>query len=90
MAPAAYLEGLTVSPHDAIEAEDWEQHHHNLLFDGVENLDDRSRDIIQSRWLLDPKSTLQDLADKYGRLGRAHPPTRSGRFEKNSKARFDA
>jgi RNA polymerase sigma-32 factor len=66
VAPAAYLEGLTVSPDEAAEAADWEQHHHNLLFDGVESLDDRSRDIIQSRWLLDPKSTLQDLADKYG------------------------
>ncbi len=66
VAPAAYLEGLTVSPDEAIEAEDWEQHHHNLLFDGIESLDDRSRDIIQARWLLDPKATLQDLADKYG------------------------
>ncbi|MEE4330029.1 MAG: RNA polymerase sigma factor RpoH [Wenzhouxiangella sp.] len=66
VAPAAYLEGLTVSPDEAAEAEDWEQHHHNLLFDGVESLDHRSRDIIQSRWLLDPKATLQELADKYG------------------------
>ncbi len=66
VAPAAYLEGLTVSPDEVAEAEDWEQHHHNLLFEGVDSLDDRSRDIIQSRWLLDPKSTLQDLADKYG------------------------
>ena len=66
VAPAAYLEGLSVSPDEAAEAEDWEQHHHNVLFDGVESLDDRSRDIIQSRWLLDPKTTLQELADKYG------------------------
>ena len=66
VAPAAYLEGLTVSPHEAIEAQDWEDHHHNLLFDGIESLDDRSRDIIQSRWLMDPKITLQELADKYG------------------------
>lgn len=66
VAPAAYLEGLTVSPHEAIEAQDWEEHHQNLLFDGIEDLDDRSRDIIQSRWLMDPKITLQELADKYG------------------------
>src|SRR6056297_2345013 len=65
VAPAAYLEGLTVSPHEAIEAQDWEDHHHNLLFDGMDTLDDRSRDIIQSRWLIDPKITLQELADKY-------------------------
>ncbi|MFU8830512.1 MAG: RNA polymerase sigma factor RpoH [Wenzhouxiangella sp.] len=66
VAPAAYLEGLTVSPDEVAEAADWEQHHHNLLFDGVESLDDRSRDIIQARWLMDPKTTLQELADKYG------------------------
>jgi RNA polymerase sigma-32 factor len=60
VAPAAYLEGLTVSPDEAAEAEDWEQHHHNLLFDGMDSLDDRSRDIIQSRWLLDPKATCRN------------------------------
>ncbi|NEZ03505.1 RNA polymerase sigma factor RpoH [Wenzhouxiangella sp. XN201] len=65
MAPAAYLEGLSASPDKVAEAEDWEQHHHDLLFGGIENLDDRSRDIIQSRWLMDPKTTLQALADKY-------------------------
>ncbi len=89
VAPAAYLEGLTVSPHDAIEAEDWEQHHHNLLFDGVENLDDRSRDIIQSRWLLDPKSTLQDLADKYGVSAERIRQLEAVALKK-LKARFDA
>ncbi len=66
MAPAAYLQGLSASPDQTAEAADWELHHHNLLFDGIEDLDDRSRDIIQSRWLLDPKITLQELADKYG------------------------
>ena len=33
---------------------------------GMDQLDDRSKDIIQSRWLIDPKITLQELADKYG------------------------
>jgi RNA polymerase sigma-32 factor len=28
-------------------------------------LDDRSRDIIQQRWLSDDKSTLHELASKY-------------------------
>jgi RNA polymerase sigma-32 factor len=66
VAPAAYLENLSVWPDKAAEEEDWEQHHHDLLFEGVDSLDDRSRDIIQSRWLLDPKVTLQELANKYG------------------------
>jgi RNA polymerase sigma-32 factor len=29
-------------------------------------LDERSRDIIQRRWLNEDKATLQDLADEYG------------------------
>lgn len=65
-APAAYLEALTVSPQEAIEEEDWVAHQHGLLFSGLDQLDERSRDIIQSRWLIEPKLTLQDLADKYG------------------------
>jgi len=89
VAPAAYLQGLTVAPAEATEAKDWEDHHHNLLFDGVENLDDRSRDIIQSRWLLDPKSTLQELADKYG-VSAERIRQLEGAAMKKLKARFDA
>jgi len=89
VAPAAYLQGLTVAPAEAAEAKDWEDHHHNLLFDGVENLDDRSRDIIQSRWLLDPKSTLQELADKYG-VSAERIRQLEGAAMKKLKARFDA
>ena len=32
----------------------------------LEELDERSRDIIHSRWLEESKSTLHDLAGKYG------------------------
>ena len=31
----------------------------------MSSLDERSQDIIRSRWLTDDKATLQDLADKY-------------------------
>ena len=30
------------------------------------DLDDRSKDILNSRWLGDNKATLHELADKYG------------------------
>jgi RNA polymerase sigma-32 factor len=33
---------------------------------GLANLDERSRDILQQRWLSDDKSTLHDLAHEYG------------------------
>ncbi|HMA99027.1 MAG TPA: RNA polymerase sigma factor RpoH [Wenzhouxiangella sp.] len=89
VAPAAYLQGLTVSPHDAIEAQDWEDHHHDLLFDGMDQLDERSKDIIQSRWLIDPKITLQELADKYQVSAERIRQLESAALKK-LKARFEA
>jgi len=89
MAPAAYLEGLSASPDQAAEAEDWEQHHHNLLFEGIENLDHRSRDIIQSRWLMDPKTTLQELANKYDVSAERIRQLEAAALKK-LKARFEA
>ncbi len=89
VAPAAYLEGLSASPDEAAEAQDWEQHHHNLLFDGIEHLDDRSRDIIQSRWLLEPKVTLQELADKYDVSAERIRQLEAAALKK-LKARFEA
>ncbi len=32
----------------------------------LKELDERSRDILQRRWLTDDKATLHDLADVYG------------------------
>ena len=32
----------------------------------MQNLDQRSRDILQRRWLDDQKATLHQLADEYG------------------------
>jgi RNA polymerase sigma-32 factor len=66
LAPAAFLESHQDSPDLAAESEDLEDHYHEVLFEGMDQLDDRSKDIIQSRWLIDPKITLQELADKYG------------------------
>ncbi|MDM8618303.1 sigma-70 family RNA polymerase sigma factor, partial [Salmonella enterica subsp. enterica serovar Corvallis] len=37
------------------------------LTDAMQGLDERSQDIIRARWLdEDNKSTLQELADRYG------------------------
>ena len=32
----------------------------------MSDLDDRSKDILSSRWLSDKKATLHELADRYG------------------------
>jgi RNA polymerase sigma-32 factor len=38
----------------------------DTLSNALQKLDERSRDIIQRRWLNEEKATLQDLADEYG------------------------
>jgi RNA polymerase sigma-32 factor len=66
VAPVAYLESKSEDPQSEIEAQDWSDHHNNLLYAGLDGLDDRSQDIIRSRWLQEDKMTLQELADRYG------------------------
>jgi RNA polymerase sigma-32 factor len=66
VAPAAYLETSERNPEDTLEKQDLASHHSALLYEGLSELDDRSRDIIQQRWLTDDKTTLQELADHYG------------------------
>ncbi len=64
--PAAYLVSDSDSPESALEADDMESHQNELLYQGLDELDERSQDIIRSRWLSDSKATLQTLADRYG------------------------
>jgi RNA polymerase sigma-32 factor len=66
VAPAAFLQNDVDSPELLAEAEDLEAHNNSLLYHGLDQLDERSQDIIRSRWLSDSKSTLQELADRYG------------------------
>ena len=66
-APAAYLRAQEEDPSQAYERADSEDSQLELLRDGLETLDARSRDIIRRRWLdEDNKVTLQELADEYG------------------------
>jgi RNA polymerase sigma-32 factor len=65
LAPAAYLQDLRMDPTTQAEQNDWTAHNEDRLRDAMERLDERSRDIVQQRWLADDKKTLQDLADKY-------------------------
>jgi RNA polymerase sigma-32 factor len=65
-APAAYLSDLRPGPEELAEAADWERHTEARLGAALEGLDPRSRDIVTRRWLSEPKSTLQELADQYG------------------------
>ncbi|MDZ4731360.1 MAG: RNA polymerase sigma factor RpoH [Xanthomonadales bacterium] len=67
VAPVAFLESELADPHSEAESDDYRDHNDTLLYAGLDELDDRSRDIIRCRWLQeDNKSTLQELADRYG------------------------
>jgi RNA polymerase sigma-32 factor len=65
-APAGYLESEDADPASLIESADWQQDATARLTEALANLDDRSRDILQQRWLSEKKTTLHDLADRYG------------------------
>ena len=65
VAPALYLEDNRYDPARLAEEEDYEEQSTNALHDAMEQLDDRSRNILQRRWLDDEKSTLHKLAAEY-------------------------
>ena len=64
-APAAYLSDMRADPAQQLEADDWNSQHENTMMSSLKNLDDRSRTIIQRRWLDEDKATLHELADQY-------------------------
>ena len=65
-APAHFLTDEGQDPADLVAAEDWAQQSQVKLRDAMDQLDDRSRDILQNRWLEEDKTTLQELAKQYG------------------------
>jgi RNA polymerase sigma-32 factor len=66
VAPAAYLPDLRDEPSRLLEQADSAEAERNHLYAALDQLDDRSRDIVQRRWLGEKKETLHELADEYG------------------------
>ena len=67
MAPVLYLQDKSSNFADSIEDDNWEEQAANKLTHAMSGLDERSQAIIRARWLdEDNKSTLQELADRYG------------------------
>jgi len=64
--PAAYLPAPDSDPAEQVENAEWEDDSADRLRGALGQLDDRSRDILQRRWMTDDKATLHELADKYG------------------------
>ncbi|MCW8833784.1 MAG: RNA polymerase sigma factor RpoH [Colwellia sp.] len=63
--PAMYLEDKQSDLAVEVENANWENHANNRLSTALVALDERSQDIIKTRWLNEDKSTLQELANKY-------------------------
>jgi RNA polymerase sigma-32 factor len=64
-APANYLEDKTADPALLLENESHAESAQDQLRYAMTNLDERSQDILQQRWLADEKATLHELAAKY-------------------------
>ena len=65
-APIAYLEDTRSEPSRVLEARDRDHLHGEGLHEALANLDERSRRIVEARWLSDDPATLHDLADEFG------------------------
>jgi len=64
-APVSYLEQHNADPALLLENEDWKGHKESLLSNALKGLDERSQDIVTSRWLSEKKLTLHELAKRY-------------------------
>ena len=65
-APAFFLAAPTGDPADIVAAEDYSADANEQLMAAMGELDERSRDILQRRWLVEDKATLHELASEYG------------------------
>jgi len=65
-APEAFLIDEGADPYENVADADQSDNELETLSAALQKLDERSRDIIQRRWLNEDKATLQDLADEYG------------------------
>ena len=64
--PAAYLPAADADPATLVENADWTDDATDRMAEAIETLDERSKDIVTSRWLSGKKKTLHELADVYG------------------------
>jgi len=64
--PEQYLSDPGETPEQLVLNDDSQQDQHNKLYQALSSLDERSIDILQSRYLKEEKVTLHTLSDKYG------------------------
>ncbi len=66
LSPSQFLEDKRFNPEDLVTEDQANSLNKKDLFAALETLDERSRDILERRYLSDKKDTLHDLADEYG------------------------
>ena len=66
VAPAQFLADASADPEALVMEDDWAEQSTARLHDALDGLDERSRDILRCRWLSERKSTLHELAARYG------------------------
>jgi RNA polymerase sigma-32 factor len=64
--PAAYLPSPDADPATLVETADWNTDAKTRMASALKILDDRSRRILEKRWLTENKMTLHELAAEYG------------------------
>ena len=64
--PAAYLPAPDADPAAQVEEAESADDSSMRLRGALSGLDERSRDIVERRWMAEDKATLHDLAGKYG------------------------
>jgi len=60
------LSDKRLEPSITLEKADSEQHERAHLYAALNGLDERSKAILEARWLSEKKQTLHELADQYG------------------------
>lgn len=63
--PSSFVSDEAINPSLIIENEDYESTYQARLLESLDLLDQRSKDIVQKRWLNENKATLHELADAY-------------------------
>ncbi len=65
-APAAYLADMRMEPSANLERQDEQDRDREQLYRALGGLDERSKAILEARWLREKKATLHELADRFG------------------------
>ena len=65
VSPAGFLPAPNSDPSRLVEKENWLESNIEILSVAMDNLDDRSKEVLKLRWLTEEKVTLKELAKKF-------------------------